>query len=171
VARRLGADLDITIARKIGLPWEPEYGVGAVTADGAEIFDQQALRYLRLTADQLESTVEQERLEARRRDKEYRDGRPPPDVSGRPVIVVDDGLATGVTARAALAQVRQDQPAYLVFAAPVCAPDSAGALADDCDAVIYLAAPSNFRAVGQWYEDFHQLTDDEVRQLLSGTGG
>jgi predicted phosphoribosyltransferase/dienelactone hydrolase len=166
VARRIGADLDVTVARKIGLPWEPEYGVGAVTPDGAEIFDEHALRYLRLTTEELRPHVEKERAEARRRLERYRDGRPPPDVGGRPVIVVDDGLATGVTARAALAEIRRSQPAYLVFAAPVCAPDSAHALADDCDAVICLAAPGNFRAVGQWYEDFHQLTDEEVQQAL-----
>jgi putative phosphoribosyl transferase len=167
VAEALDADLDVIVARKIGVPWQPELGVGAVTADGPALFDGDLLRRLGLDAEALAPVVARERAEARRRLRRYRGDRPPPAVAGRPVVVVDDGLATGVTARAALRAVRAQQPGVLVFAAPVCARQAAAALATDTDAVVCLEQPTDFRAVGAWYQDFTQLTDADVEQHLA----
>jgi putative phosphoribosyl transferase len=170
VADALDADLDVIVARKIGLPWQPELGVGAVTADGPALFDHATLRYLGIDPQDLAPVVERERAEARRRLRRYRGDRPPAPITGRPVIVIDDGLATGVTARAALRSVRAHQPARLIFAAPVCARPSAKALAGEADEVICLQQPADFGAVGAWYDDFTQLTDDDVDGHLADAG-
>ncbi|MEU7907894.1 phosphoribosyltransferase family protein [Actinoplanes sp. NPDC049118] len=166
VARRLGADLDIVIARKIGAPGRSEYGVGAIAEDGPPIFDQDALRYLGLSEEDLAGTVAAERAELARRTVRYRAGRPAPDVTGRSVVLVDDGLATGVTARAALRWLRAQRPYRLVLAVPVCSPEARDLLADDADLVVYLHAPERFCAVGQWYADFGQLDDSDVERAL-----
>ena len=171
VARMIDADLDVIVARKIGAPWQPELGIGAVAEDGPPIFNRAMLRELRLDAGQLEPLVQRERAEVRRRLGRYRGDRPPPDLSNRTVIVVDDGLATGATARAALAAAREKQPARLMFAAPVCAADSAAALRAETDAVICVRAPAGFQAVGRWYADFGQLSDAEVERLLTMAWG
>lgn len=167
VATAVGGDLDITVARKIGLPGQPEYGIGAVTADGPPIFTTSVLRRLGLRQEDLMPTVDRERAEAWRRLRRYRGDRPPPEVGGRTVIVTDDGLATGVTATAALRQLRARGPELLVFAAPVCAPDAAQRLGSDVDAVVYVLAPRDFTAVGAWYDDFRQLTDRDVIATLA----
>jgi putative phosphoribosyl transferase len=161
------ADFDVIVARKIGVPWQPEFGVGAVTADGPPLFDLDALRHLRLDPQALAPMVERERAEARRWLRRYRGDRPPPPITGRLVIVVDDGLATGVTARAALRSVRDHWPARLVFAAPVCAPAAVAALAGEADEVICVQQPADFEAVGAWYDDFTQLTDADVDHYLA----
>lgn len=166
VARAVDGDLDVVVARKIGMPGHPEYGIGAVTADGPPMFAEQA-RQLGLYASDVASIVQRERAEARRRLRRYRGDRPPPDVAGRPVIVVDDGIATGVTAVAALRQLRERGPQRLILAAPVCAPDSAAALRGEADAVVCGHTPPNFMAVGAWYEDFGQLDDDDVEAILA----
>lgn len=171
VAAAVGGDLDIVVARKIGLPGQPEYGIGAVTADGPPIFATSALRRLGLREEDLAGAVDTERAEARRRLRRYRGDLPAPDVAGRTVIVTDDGLATGVTATAALRQLRERDPALLVFAAPVCAPDSAQRLRGIADAVVYVLAPRDFMAVGAWYDDFRQLTDDDVVAILAESRG
>ncbi|HEU4422668.1 MAG TPA: phosphoribosyltransferase family protein [Pilimelia sp.] len=172
VADALDADLDVVVARKIGLPWQPELGIGAVTADGPARFDHDLLRRLGLDPRALAPVVERERAEARRRLQRYRGDRPPPPITGRPVIVVDDGLATGVTARAALRDLRTHRPAWLVFAAPVCARSSAAALTAEADDLISVQQPADFHAVGAWYDDFAQLTDDDVeRQLAAARRG
>ncbi|GGM72819.1 phosphoribosyltransferase [Longimycelium tulufanense] len=166
VARVLHAPLDVAVTRKIGAPFQPEFGVGAVTADGPPIYDHRSLAMLRLTPEDLQDVCDREQAEARRRLELYRAGRPGISLAGRDVIVVDDGLATGVTARATMHALRRAEPRRLVFAAPVCAPDSAEALQADADLVVCVAEPIDFRAVGRWYRDFRQTTDEEVLSLL-----
>jgi predicted phosphoribosyltransferase len=167
VARRLGAELDVAVARKIGAPGHREYGVGAVTPDGPAIYDEAGLRALKLTAARMARAETRERAEARRRLARYRAGRVPAGLTGRDVLLVDDGLATGVTATAALRDLRAARPRTLVFAAPVAAPGAVARVLAEADDVVCVAEPPDFRAVGQWYADFRQLGDDEVLDLLT----
>jgi putative phosphoribosyl transferase len=169
VAAALGGELGVAVARKIGAPGHPEYGVGAVTAAGAAIFDEDALRTLGLTPEDLAEKVAAERQEARRRLELYRDG--PTRFEGRDVLVVDDGLATGVTARAALREARGQHPRRLVLAVPVGAADSVRALEADADLVVCPHPRTDFRAVGRFYGHFEQTTDDQVVELLRGQTG
>ncbi|OJF12640.1 phosphoribosyltransferase [Couchioplanes caeruleus] len=169
VAERLGADLDIVIARKIGAPGRPELGVGAIVENGPPVFDETLLRYLGLTEQDLAGTLTAERAELARRTDRYRHTRAAPAVTGRTVVVVDDGLATGITAHATLRWLRPQQPRRLVLAVPVCSPHARGLLARDADTVICLHAPEHFNAVGQWYTDFGQLTDADVDEALGRT--
>ncbi|PJE95270.1 phosphoribosyltransferase [Streptomyces carminius] len=166
VARALGAPLDVLVARKIGAPFNEELGVGAVAGEGPPLFDERSLALLGLTADRLAPLVERERAELRRREERYRGGRPAPRVRGRTVVLVDDGLATGVTARAALRAVRARDPARLVLAVPVSSRQAAAALEPEADRLVCLDRPVPFHGVGQWYEDFAQLDDDEVVATL-----
>lgn len=166
IAADLGAPLGVTVARKIGAPGRREFGIGAVTAYGPAIYDERSVRLLGLTPEDLRETCDRERAEARRRQDLYLRGREPERVEGRDVIVVDDGLATGVTATAAVRALREAGPRRLVLAVPVCAPEAAAALRREADEVVCLQEPENFRAVGQWYADFSQITDDEVVHLL-----
>ncbi|MFJ8915916.1 phosphoribosyltransferase [Amycolatopsis sp. NPDC102389] len=165
-ARELGAPLDVAVARKIGAPGHPEFGVGAVTAEGPPYYDTDTLRRIGLNPHDLKQTCEAERAEARRRLHRYHAGREPVAMRDREVLILDDGLATGVTATAALRAAREAEPRRLVFAAPVCAPESAALLGREADEVLCVAKPEDFRAVGQWYEDFTQTTDEEVVSLL-----
>ncbi|WP_433790527.1 phosphoribosyltransferase [Actinoplanes sp. CA-252034] len=166
VARRLGGELDIVVARKIGAPGRPEFGLGAIAEDAPPVYDPENLIWAGTTEDGLAGVLAAEREELRRRIHRYRGGRPAPAPAGRIVIVVDDGLATGVTAHAALRWVRGRDPARLILAAPVCAPQARDALAGEADAVICLSAPDPFYAVGRWYEDFEQLTDADVENFI-----
>lgn len=168
VAKRLRAPLDVLVARKIGAPGRPEVGIGAIAEDYDDIVvDERAVRALRLSSDGVEALVETERTELRRRVDRYRQGRPLLDVVRRDVVLVDDGLATGVTAEAALRALRAQDPASLVLAVPACAPDTAERLRRVADHVVCVLAPRNFHAVGLWYEEFDQTTDDEVIGLLA----
>lgn len=169
-AWRLGATLDVLVTRKIGYPYQPELGVGAVSEGGEPVYDARIMGRLGLVPEELEETVTAERAELRRRVETYRGRRPLPEVAGRDVVVVDDGLATGVTARAALRAVRARRPARLVLAVPVSAPDTAEAMRAEADEVIVLATPPDFRAVGQWYRTFEQLGDGDVVALLREAG-
>jgi putative phosphoribosyl transferase len=172
VARDLAAPLDVLVTRKIGFPAQPELGVGAVAEGGDPVYDEVLLRELGITPAELTSVVERERAELARRVEVYRAGRPPPDVEGRCVVLVDDGLATGVTARAALRALRAGRAGRRILSVPVGSPGSVGALTAEADDVVVLALPRGFRAVGEWYLSFGQLTDDDVLDLLkSATWG
>lgn len=162
IARRLGSALDVLVTRKIGYPPQPELGVGAIAEGGSPVFDGELLARLGLREEDLARTVEAERAELERRVAAYRRGRPLPEVAARPVIVVDDGLATGGTARAAVRAMRERGPARLVLAVPVGAAETVRSLEREVDELVVPAAPWEFRAVGQWYRDFDQLTDDDV---------
>ena len=171
VARELGVPLDVLVTRKIGYPDQPELGVGALAEGGDPVYDDAMLRELGIKREELAGVVAREREELARRVEVYRGGRPPPDVRGRSVILVDDGLATGVTARAALRALRAAHPARTVLAVPVGSPASAAVLAAEADDVVALALPRGFRAVGEWYTSFGQLTDADVLHLLSAANG
>ncbi|RZQ59977.1 phosphoribosyltransferase [Amycolatopsis suaedae] len=162
VARALDAPLGVAVARKIGAPGQPELGVGAVTADGPAYFDRRMLRRLGLSEMDMAETCERERAEAARRLRLYR-GDDEPEIGGRDVVLVDDGLATGVTARAAARDLAGREPARIVFASPVCAP---GAEVPEADELFCVVMPPGFGSVGNWYRDFAQTTDDEVMALL-----
>lgn len=170
IATRVDGELDITVARKIGLPRQPEFGIGAVTADGPPLFNTAVLDQVGLTEADLAPAVRREREEARRRLRRYRAGRAPTAIADRTVVVADDGLATGVTALAALREVRAKGPRHLLFAAPVCTRDATRLLLREADAVICVHIPERFTAVGAWYQDFEQLTDEEVEATLAREG-
>jgi putative phosphoribosyl transferase len=165
VARALDAPLDVAVARKLGAPGQPELGVGAI-APGVSVVDETALRWLGLDDSDLQPIVEDETRELHRRLLLYRGADRLPDVNGRHVIVVDDGIATGVTTRAVCRALRRLHPAHLVLAVPVGAPESVEALRPEVDELICLHQPEPFRAVGLWFEDFSQTSDREVLELL-----
>ena len=167
VARALGAPLDVFLVRKLGVPGHEELAMGAVATGGVRVLNDQVVRALRIPDYVIDAVAAQEQQELARRERLYRGGRPPPDVRGRTVILVDDGLATGATMHAAIKALRQLQPARLVVAVPTAAPETCEALRAEVDEVICAITPEPFYAVGLWYEDFSQTTDEEVRDLLA----
>ena len=167
VARALNAPLDVFVVRKLGVPGFEELAAGAIASGGVRVLNEDVVRALP-NADQLiESVTEKETVELERREQTYRDGRPAPELRDRVVILVDDGLATGATMRAAVAALRQRGVAKIVVAAPVGAPDTCRELEQEADETICAITPEFFQAVGQYYEDFSQTSDEEVRELLS----
>ena len=166
VSRSLGAPLEIIVSRKLGAPGQPEFGIGAVVPSGVRVLNERAVRALGIEEDYLEMISGRELAEAERRLKLFRGDRPYPDLERRTAILVDDGLATGVTARAALLALRRMNPRRLVLAVPVCALQTAELLRPEADDLICLLAPANLEAVGLWYRNFEQTSDEEVVRLL-----
>jgi predicted phosphoribosyltransferase len=166
IAERLGVPFDVLVTRKIGCPGQEELGVGAIAEGGEPVFDADLLHRLGLTERDLDTTTARERAELARRVTAYRGDRALPPIKGRDAVVVDDGLATGGTARAALGTVRGEGASRVVLAVPIGAAQTVLELSAEADDVVVLAAPSAFRAVGQWYTHFEQLTDADVLALL-----
>src|SRR3954470_15794334 len=166
VARALGAPLDVFTVRKLGVPGHEELAMGAVASDGTVVLDPQVVGGLGIDRTTIDRTLEAERRELRRREEAYRDGRPSPQLGDRTVILVDDGLATGSSMRAAALAAREQRPARLVIAVPVAPRRTCEAPADVADDVVCAATPEPFQAVGQWYDDFSPTSDDEVRSAL-----
>jgi putative phosphoribosyl transferase len=171
VARALGAPLDVFLVRKLGVPGREELAMGAIASGGVMVVNEDVVRLLDIPAAVLEEAAEEERHELDRRAAAYRDGRPAPELRGKTVILVDDGLATGSTMRAAVAAVRRHDPARVVVAVPVGAAETCGEFRNLADELVCVATPEPFFAVGSWYEDFAQVSDEEVRELLARTAG
>jgi predicted phosphoribosyltransferase len=167
VAHALGAPLDVFLVRKLGVPGYEELGMGAIATGGVRVLNDQIVRGLGIPDYVIDAVAAQEQQELERRERLYRGGRAPADVRGRTVILVDDGLATGATMRAAIMAVRQLQPARIVVAIPTASPETCEELRAEVDELICAITPEPFLAVGHWYEDFSQTTDDEVRDLLA----
>jgi putative phosphoribosyl transferase len=166
VARALHAPLDVLLVRKLGVPGHEELAMGAIASGGVRIVSEDVIAMLGIPDRVIATVAAAEEKELERRERLYRDGRPPPNVRGRVVILVDDGLATGATMRAAAAALRTQSPEWLVVAVPVAPPETCGALRAVADDVVCPLSPEPFMAVGAWYDDFAQITDDEVRALL-----
>jgi len=166
VARRLHAPLDVFMVRKLGVPGHEELAMGAIASGGVRVLNHEVVHSLNITDRQLEAAVLKESAELERREREYRGDRPAVDVHGQIVILIDDGLATGASMRAAVSALRQRNPARLVVAVPVGAADTCREFQDETDETICFRTPEPFYAVGAWYENFSQTTDDEVRKLL-----
>ena len=167
VARALGAALDVLVVRKLGVPDQPELAMGAIASGGAVVVDHELTARAGVSAEALEAVLVRERSELERRERAYRADPRPVEVRGRHVVVVDDGLATGASMRAALLALRSLDPAHILVAVPVGAPVTCASLRELADEVVCVESPQHFAAVGQWYEDFSQTTDDEVRTLLA----
>jgi putative phosphoribosyl transferase len=166
IAEALDAPLDIFVVRKLGLPGHPEYAMGAIASGGVRVISDDVIRWYGISPAAIEAVAREELAELERREREYRRGRPLPDLRGRTVILVDDGLATGSTMRAAVQAVRAYDPARVVVAVPVGAPATCQEFNDITDETICARTPEPFSAVGLWYRDFSQTSDDEVRTLL-----
>ncbi len=167
VARALDAPLDVFLVRKLGVPGQEELAMGAVATGGTIVLNDDPVRAYRIPSHVIEAVAAKELRELARRERVYREDRPPPDVEGKIVILTDDGLATGSTMLAAIEAVRQRLPASVVVAVPVAARDTCEQVAEKVDDIVCAATPEPFQAVSLWYEDFTQTTDDEVRSLLA----
>jgi putative phosphoribosyl transferase len=167
VAKALKAELEVMVVRKLGVPYQEELAMGALASGGARVLNHEVIANLGLSEDVIEEVTRREEQELARRERAYRGDRPFPKVKGRTVILVDDGLATGATMRAAVAALKTLEPAAIVVAVPVAPPDTAAKLREEVDDLVCLATPENFYAVGQWYVDFSQTSDEEVRELLA----
>jgi predicted phosphoribosyltransferase len=166
VARELDVPLDVFIVRKLGVPGHEELAMGAIATGGALVLDEDVVRQLGIRESAIWAVIGTEQRELERREKEYRGDRPPPDIAGRTVILVDDGLATGASMRVAVAALKQEHPGHIVVAVPIAPPETCDALRREVDDVVCAVTPEPFYAVGLWYEDFTQTTDEEVHDLL-----
>jgi putative phosphoribosyl transferase len=167
IARELRAPLDVFVVRKLGVPWQPELAMGAIAGDGVEVLNGDVVTGYNISPHVIRTVAEQESRELQRRLLQYRGTRPLPRLGGETVILVDDGLATGSTMRAAVSAVRQQNPRAVVVAVPVAAISTCAELRRVVDDIVCLQTPADFTAVGLWYEDFSQTSDEEVRQLLN----
>ena len=166
VARALGAPLDLFLVRKLGTPGHRELAMGAIASGGVRVLNDDVVRWYGITAADIETVAREEQRELERREAAYREGRAPVPLEGRTIILIDDGLATGSTMRAAVQAVRRRNPARVVVAVPVGAPQTCAELSATADEVVCARTPEPFTAVGEWYVDFDQTSDEEVRQLL-----
>lgn len=169
VAKRLNAPLDVFVVRKLGLPGHPELAMGAIASGGVRVFNGEVMNSFRIPDEVVNAVTAEELIEIQRREKAYRDDLPPPELEGKTIILVDDGIATGSTMLAAVAALRQLNAARIVVAAPVIAASTFYEIRRAADDVAAVIVPEDFRAVGQWYEDFSQTSDNEVRELLAQT--
>jgi putative phosphoribosyl transferase len=170
IARALRAPLDIWVVRKLGVPWYPELGVGAVAEGGFIEVSPERVSYSGVSPEELVAVIEKKRREVDATVRALRGDRPRPVLQGRTVILVDDGIATGGTVRAAIQAIRAEQPKQIVLAVPVAAPETIAALDPEVDRIVCLLAPAALRSVGQWYESFEQIPDDQVVRLLERAG-
>ncbi len=166
VATALGAPLDVFVVRKLGVPGFPELAMGAIATGGAIVLNREVVDGLQIPEEMIDAVVQAERRELERREREYRGDRPPLDVTGRTVILIDDGLATGARMRAAIAALRQRGPKRIVVGVPITAPETCEEVGREVDDIVCAATPESFQAVGLWYRDFSQTSDEEVRRLL-----
>jgi predicted phosphoribosyltransferase len=166
-ARALGAPLDVFLVRKLGVPGHEELAMGAIASGGIRVLNDQVVRALRIPESVIDQVASEEQIELERREREYRDDRPMPKIEGSTVILVDDGLATGTTMRAAVRALRGLHPARIVVAVPVGAVEICAELRSEADEVICVETPEPFAAVGWWYRNFEQTSDDEVRAALA----
>jgi putative phosphoribosyl transferase len=167
VAQALRAPLDVFVVRKLGVPGHEELALGAIARGGTRVLNDEVIETLGLTEADVDRVAEKEQHELERRERAYRGDRPPVEVAGRTAILVDDGLATGSTMRAAVRAIRAERPQRVFVAVPVAAPSTCESLAHEVDAIVCLHTPEPFYAVGLWYDDFSQTTDEEVRELLA----
>ena len=169
VARALHAPLDVFIVRKLGVPGYEELAMGAIASGDVRVLNEGVTTQLKIARSVIDSVADREKRELQRRERLYRGNRPAPSVKGRTVILVDDGLATGSTMRAATIALRQMQPSKLIVAVPVAAPEVCEEFHNEVDEIVCVLTPEPFTAVGAWYADFSQTTDEEVRELLEST--
>jgi putative phosphoribosyl transferase len=166
VAKELKAPLDIFLVRKLGVPGYEELAMGALASGGVRVINEDVVRQLNIPGEVIDAVAAYEQRELERRERLYRGNRPPPNVNGRVAILIDDGLATGSTMRAAAAALRKQGPARIVVAVPVSSPETCDEFRSEVDDIVCAVTPEPFRGVGLWYEDFSQITDEEVRELL-----
>ena len=167
VAKRLRVPLDVFVVRKLGVPGYEELALGAIASGGVRVLNQDVVRILPNAEQIVEAVTANELLEVERRERAYRDDRPPLNVKERTIILIDDGLATGATMHAAVNALREQKPAKIVVAIPVCAPETCREIQKLADETVWLFAPEWFHGVGQFYDDFSQTSDEEVRRLLA----
>lgn len=171
IAQALKAPLDVINVRKLGVPWHEELAMGAISTGGVRVLNNDVIMTAGVTKEDLESVTRLQRLELDRRERLYRGGRPAPNLLGRVVILVDDGIATGATVRAAITVMRAQHPSKLVLAVPVAQASVAAELAREVDELECVLTPADLYAIGLWYDAFPQLTDDEVRNILARAAG
>jgi putative phosphoribosyl transferase len=167
VAKELNVKMDVFIVRKLGVPGNEELAMGAISSDNIRVLNEDVIRAFQIPQKIIEEVAENEFKELERRERIYRGNRPKPNISGSTVILIDDGLATGATMRAAVEAVKTKSPSKVVIAVPTAAPDTCSSLGNEVDKIICVATPEPFYGVGAWYEDFSQTTDREVCELLS----
>jgi putative phosphoribosyl transferase len=167
IASAFNLILDVIVPRKIGAPGNPEFAIGAVTQDGSIVLDEKILRYLNISDDYIDAEAKVQKKEIERRLEEYREGRSPAELKGHDVILVDDGIATGSTMKAALMSIRKSEAKSITVAVPVGPEDTIQALEKKADRVVCLYTPQHFNAIGEFYEDFNQTSDEEVKELLT----